>query len=161
MSDELQGLAAQAALIDGQEAATAPGAIMEAQEAAQAVTLADDNSQGMLMVLGMAVPMLGELYPSLKTIYTPEACERIAQATGPLLAKHGVNLREVGGAYKEEIGALFVCGPIAWATVKAVKADIAASADKPGDKPKTIAARAVPVPGDLAYRPPPGAGEVL
>jgi hypothetical protein len=155
--DELQGLIGQAGLVDGEVAASAPAAQMEAQEEAAALGLAEENGQAVGMILGMAVPLLGRMYPSLLTVYTEEACGMVAASLGPVLAKYNVNLRDYGGAYKEEIGALFVCVPIALATVAGIKADIAARmAATPGaavlEKPAAKAGR--PVPGDFEYREP-------
>lgn len=124
--EELDSLLMQAAGVDAEVASTAPAAVVAQQEAAAVMDLAQQNCQGVGMMLGLAVPILSKLYPSLEKVYTDEACGQIAASVGPLLAKYNVNLADWGSAYKEEIGALFVCGPIAWATVQAVKADIAA-----------------------------------
>jgi hypothetical protein len=124
--EELDSLITQAAGVDKEVASTAPAAMVAQQEAAAVMDLAQQNCQGVGMMLGLAVPILSKLYPSLEKVYTEEAQGQIAASVGPLLAKHNVNLADWGSSYKEEIGALFVCGPIAWATVQAVKADIAA-----------------------------------
>lgn len=123
--EELDSLAMQAANLDGEVASTTPGAMLEQQEQAAVMGLAEQNSRGVSMIMALAVPILGKLYPSLEGVYTPEACGQVAASLGPVLAKYGVNLEEWGGKYQEEIAALFVCGPIAWATVQGVKADIA------------------------------------
>ena len=153
--NELEGIIGQAALVDNEVAAAAPGAMLEAQAEAEVMSLASENTEGVSFILGMAVPLLSKMYPSLADVYTPEACGQVGAAMGPLLAKYGVNLKEWGGAYKEEIGALFVCGPIALATVAGIKADIAARAGAPAAK--QVAAPSpgrVPVPGDMDYREP-------
>jgi hypothetical protein len=159
MMDELEGLIGQAALVDGEVAAAAPGAVLEAQAEAEVMGLAEENGQGVALILDLAVPILGKLYPSLLDVYTPEACAAVAASMGPVLAKYGINLKEWGGAYKEEIGALFVCGPIAWATVAGIKADIAARAGAPAAKVISDGAAPtkrehMPVPGDFDYREP-------
>lgn len=159
MSAELDALEMQAAQVDGQVAATAPEAVQAAEEQQVLLSVADENKRGVLLVLGTALPVLGKLYPSLQAVYTDEAQAAIAETLGPLLAKHGIDLKDFGGNYREEIAAALVCGPIAWATVQAVKADIAARMEtKPqAEKPKPI--RAAPKPGDYDYRPD-GAGPV-
>jgi hypothetical protein len=124
--DELDSLITQAAGVDAEVASTAPAAMVEQQAAAAVMDMAQQNCQGVSMMLGLAVPILSKLYPSLENVYTEQACAQIAASVGPVLAKYNVNLADWGSSYKEEIGALFVCGPIAWATVQAVKADIAA-----------------------------------
>jgi hypothetical protein len=156
--DDLDALAMQAAAVDGEVANTAPGAVLEQQEQAAVLGMAEENSQGVAMILGMAVPLLSRMYPSLAGVYTPEEQAAIAASLGPLLAKYKVSLKDWGSTYKEEIGALFVCGPIAWATVQGIKADIAARAQpnaKPADQlgERKTAGR-VPVPGDVDYREP-------
>lgn len=159
--NELDGLIAQAGALDGDAAATSPAAIMEQQAQAEAMGLSDQNSQAVGMMLGLAVPILSRLYPSLEQVYTPETCGALSASLGPVLAKYGVNLTEWGGAYKEEIGALFVCGPVAWATVQGIKADIAARAGAPAAVPVAGPATLNPAPpatgprpGDFAYREP-------
>lgn len=124
--DELDALVAQAAGIDQEVASAAPGAVLQQQEAAAVMDLAQQNAQGVGMILGVAVPILGKLYPSLEDIYTPAACEQIAASLGPLLAKYNISMADWGTAYKEELGAAFVCAPIAWATYQGIKADILA-----------------------------------
>lgn len=156
---ELAGLMMQAGQLDGEQAANSPEALQAAQEEAQAVTLADSNRQGVEMILGVSVPILSKLYPSLESVYTPEACAAVAASLGPVLAKYNVNLSEWGGKYQEEIGALFVCGPIAWATVQAVKTDVAARAGAKAVEHKPAASLTqAPAsnlkPGDYGYKDP-------
>jgi hypothetical protein len=154
-SGALAGLLHEAGKIDGEVVAASPEAIMADEAASEAITLADENRQGVVMILELALPIIGEMYPSLQTIYTPDAQRAIAGTMGPLLAKYGVNLKDMGGRYQEEIAAAFVCGPIAWATVKGIKADIAARAGAPKAVEHQSAA-AVPTggklrPGDYGY----------
>jgi hypothetical protein len=129
--NNLGPLLAQAGAIDGDLAASGPEAVQAAQEQAAALSLADENSQGVAMIMELALPMICPLYPSLEAIYTPDKQQAIAATMGPLLAKYGVNIKEAGGRYKEEIAAACVCGPIAFATYKGIKADIAARAGAP------------------------------
>ncbi len=156
---ELDGLIGQAAGVDGEVAATEPGAVMEAQALAEVSSLSDDNAQCVAMILALSVPILGKLYPSLIAIYTEEAQGQVSASLGPVLAKYGVNLKEGAGRYKEEIAAAFVCGPIAWASYHGIKADAAARAGTTAKTPvladevKPPAVR-VPVPGDFEYREP-------
>ena len=160
-SGEMLGLMHAADALDGEAAANTPAALMEAQEEAQVASLAQTNSQGVMMVMETALPFLCKLYPSLAGIYDDDAKAAIAGTVGPVLAKYNVDLSAVGGAYREEIACLFVCGPIAWATVEGIKADIAARA-RPATlaapKPATFAPSA-PVkvtlkPGDYGYKEP-------
>jgi hypothetical protein len=125
------GLLAQASALDGDLAATAPEAIEAAQAEAAALSMADQNSQAVFGIFELALPIVGEAFPSLNTIYTEEARGKIAAVLGPLLAKYGINVHEVGGRYKEELAAGFVCVPIAIATYKGIKADIAAREPAP------------------------------
>jgi hypothetical protein len=160
MSDEnseLNSLLKQAAAVDGDLAAQAPEAIEAAQELQAVVSLAEENAQGVQMILGLAVPVLSRLYPSLADVYTDEACTAVAGSLGPLLAKYGVSLKDWGGKYQEEIGAALVCGPMAWATVQAIKTDIAARSGATktveNDKPARALAKPEPAlkPGDYGF----------
>lgn len=124
--NELDGLEMAANAIDGEVAAEAPGAVAAAQEEAQAASLADTNGRAVAAILEMASPMIAPLYPSVAAVYTQETCAQVGAALGPVMAKYGIDLGEWGGRYKEEITALFVCVPVALATLKAIKADVAA-----------------------------------
>jgi hypothetical protein len=165
---ELDSLMIEAKGIDGDLAAQAPKAIAEAQEQAAAVTLAESNSQGVKMVLAVSLPVLGKLYPSLVDVYTPEACEAVAASLGPVLADYGVDLQQWGGRYQHEIAAAIVCGPIAWATVQAIKTDIAARVKAakvvaaPEPQPQLPKAPAKSLkPGDMGYVEAMERGEVV
>jgi len=125
-TNELDGLLMQAGAVDGEAVAASPEGMMQAQEEAQALTLADNNGRMVSGVLEMASPMIAPLYPSVAAVYTPEVCAQVGGALGPVLAKYGIDLGEWGGKYKEELTAAFVCLPVALATVKAIKTDIAA-----------------------------------
>jgi hypothetical protein len=127
---ELDGLEAAAGAIDADVAAQAPGAVAEAQEEAQAASLADNNGRMVAGVLEMAAPMIAPMYPSVAAVYTPDVCAQVGGALGPVMAKYGIDLGEWGGKYKEELTALFVCVPVALATFKALKADVAARTPK-------------------------------
>lgn len=155
MSAELQALAAQASELDGEQQALSPEAVQAEQDALAVVGLADQNAGALALILGTAVPILSKLYPSLEAVYTEEACQSIVGSVSPVLAKHGVDLSQWGGAYREEIGAVMVCAPIAWATVQAVKADItareAANAQQAVGVQKTAAQKAALKPGDFGY----------
>lgn len=150
-------LLAQANAIDGDLEAAGPEAIQAAQEEAAALTLAEENTRGVGMIMELALPLICPMYPSLKDVYTPEAQGAIAATMGPLLAKYGINLKEAGGKYKEELAAALVCGPIALATVKAIKTDITARAGAPRAvaqapaAPASIAPPGALKPGDYGY----------
>jgi len=138
--DELDALAAQAAGIDQEVASAAPGAVLQQQEAEAVMDLAQQNTIGVGMILDTALPILGKLYPSLQEIYTPEVCYKIAASLGPVLAKYNISMASWGAVYKEEIGAAFVCVPIAWATYQGIKADILARATPQAVKVEQAAA---------------------
>lgn len=157
---ELDGLEMLADQVDSQVAATAPAAMQAEQEQQVLLSVADENKRGVMLVLGTALPVLGKLYPSLLAVYTDEAQAAIAETIGPLLAKHGIDLKDFGGNYREEIAAALVCGPIAWATVQAVKADIAARIEQPQQTAKPATLKGAPKPGDTDYREPAQAGAV-
>ena len=147
-NNEMLALAMQADALDGDAAAAGPEAVMAQQQADEGEQQAQTNVGQVRMMLDLGIPILSRLYPSLADIYTPEACGMVAASLGPVLAKYNINLADWGSAYKEEIGALMVCGPIAWATVQGVKADIAARADK---SPKAGVLRQPPPPAQSQY----------
>jgi hypothetical protein len=150
-SQEMAALEMAATALDAELGALAPEAQMAAMEQAQAVTLADENSQGVRMMLDMAVPMLAAMYPSLEEVYTDDVKAKVAMVLGPVMAKHGVSLKEWGGKYGEEIAAVFVCGPIAMATYKGIRADIEAThARLPGPARPATAAKMVAPDGEVA-----------
>ncbi len=137
---EMRALLMQADMLDSEVQASGPEAMVAEQEAAEVSQMTMDNVQGIMMMLGVAVPLLSKMYPSLEAVYTEEACASVASSVGPVLSKYGVSLGDMGGRYKEEITMVVVCWPIAAATVVAVKSDIAARA-KPVDTqvPKAVA----------------------
>lgn len=133
---ELAALAAQAGMLDGELSASGPEAMVAQAEAEQAMQQQNQNTGQVRMILALAVPVLGKLYPSIETIYTDPACDQIAATLGPVLTKYGIDLGDLGGKWGEEIAAIMVCGPIAFATYKGIQADIAARNPQP---PKAVA----------------------
>jgi hypothetical protein len=131
MSESLDALALAAEEIDRDAAAGEPGAMIEAARADESAAVAVDNAEQIRMILDLALPLLGSMYPSLNDVYTEAARGAVAASLARVLTKYGININDWGGRYKEEIGALMVCGPIAWATVQAVKSDIAAREKQP------------------------------
>lgn len=130
-NSELAGLAVQAGMVDGEMTATGPEAMVQQAEADQMQQQQGQNTGQVRMILALAVPILGKLYPSIEDIYTEPTCDQVAAALGPVLTKYGVDLGDLGGKWGEEIAAIMVCGPIAFATYKGIMADIAARAPVP------------------------------
>lgn len=81
------------------------------------------------LVTGL-VGVLSPAFPSLKTIYTPEAIGAAAAAVSAVCVKHGWLESGLMGEYGEEITALIVCGPLAVATYQGVKGDMARMKEK-------------------------------
>lgn len=124
MTTELEALALGADALDGEVLAGEPGALVAQAEAAQQVDKGVNNVQKVALMLALAVPLLGKLYPSIAEIYTDQVQSQVAQSLGPVLSKYGVDLADMATAYGPEIAALVVCVPLAIATVAGVKADI-------------------------------------
>lgn len=139
---ELKALELQAAALDSESEAAGPAAVVAQQEHDQVMEQEGQNVHQVRMIMDLAVPLLGALYPSLPPIYTEAQRGLIAAALGPVLTKYDISLSDWGSAYKEEIGALMVCAPVAWATVQGIKADIASRAEK---SPKAMVLSATPV----------------
>lgn len=130
MTTDLDALALQAGALDAESAASEPGAVIEQQEAAALMDAASENAQQIAMIISLAMPAIGVMYPSLPAVYTPEAVQGVAGTMGPLLAKYGIRLKDLGGRYKEEIAAALVCGPVAVATYRAIGKDVAERAKR-------------------------------
>ena len=128
---ELAGLAAQAGLLDGEVSANGSEAMVQQAEADQQMQQQNQNTGQVRLILALAVPVLGKLYPCIEDIYTDPTCEQISAVIGPVLTKYGINLGDLGGKWGEEIAAIMVCGPIAFATYKGILADIASRAPVP------------------------------
>ena len=77
-------------------------------------------------LLGMAVNIAGPMFPSLATIYTPEVIQAVGAALEPVCNKHGWLQDGIDSKWGEEIAALCVVGPIAYATYMGIQSDIAA-----------------------------------
>lgn len=138
LTGEFAALAMQADGLDGQAHASSAEGIMEGQAEAVALDQTQQNAQQIHMVLSLAVPMLVPMFPSLEAIYTDEQNMIVGAALAPVLTKYGITLG--GLSDKPEIAALLVIGPLALATYKGVKADIAARTPQlPKGKPGTPA----------------------
>jgi|GEM_PF-5323900 hypothetical protein len=126
----LEAMAAGAEALDAEADAQAPEAVLAAQQQGQQVEQVGQTQGQLVMLIDMAVPVLGSFFPSLPDVYPPPVREAVAASLAPVLEKYGISLADWGQAYRAEIGALIVCGPVAYATVQAIKTDIAARAPK-------------------------------
>lgn len=128
----LENFANDAPIIPGTPEAQA------AEVAAAKVPLADELAGAVLAFVAIAGPML----PSLQKIYTQETTQAAAQSMAAVCEKNGWLQGGLMGEYAEEVTALIVCGPLAYATVQGIKADLAANRERekpaaiqPGQKP--------------------------
>lgn len=116
---------------------------------AEAIPLAGQIS-GMLEML---VNMAGPAFPSLAAIYTQEVIDNVGAALQPVCDKHGWLQDGIGGKYGEEIMALVVVGPLAYATYAGMKSDIQARAPKKRTEsvagPLGAPQMAAPIPDDV------------
>lgn len=142
-NNELAALAAQAGLLDGEQAANGPEAMVAQAEAAQAVEQQNANTGQVRMILALAVPLLGKLYPCIEDIYDDTTCDQVAGTLGPVLTKYGIDLGDMGTKWGPEIAAVMVCGPVAFATYKGIMADIASRAKQ---VPKAVASNSQKAP---------------
>lgn len=111
-----------------------------------------DLAQEIAGLATVAVATLGPMFPSLKTIYTPQVIEAAAQAIAGVCNKHGWMQGGMMGEWGEEIACAAIVGPLAWQTHQGIKADMAArEKDKP-TKPEALTGPgpdlAAPVPGE-------------
>lgn len=126
MTDELALLESQAAAIDGQAAATEPGAAGPEVDVTPV-----DNAAEVAGLLKAVADLFIPLFPSLATVYTDETCAAIGAKAAPVLEKYDLNVGGLFGKYGEEImlgAALF---PVAVATVKGIRHDIDARNNPP------------------------------
>jgi hypothetical protein len=109
------------------------------EEAAQAVEseMLDENVFAIGMIIDLAKPafhMVG--FPTVAKAFETEEAKGLPAAWGAVLTKYGVNLKNWGMAYKEEIAALFVTFPVAKAIYAAIKHDTDAALNRqPEDVP--------------------------
>lgn len=150
-SAEMQALLMQADALDGDARAAGPEAMLQNAAEEEAAMVSDQNVGQVRMILAVAVPVLGKLYPSIEQIYTDATCDQVAGTLGPVLSKYGVNLGDLGSKWGPEIAAVLVCGPIAVATYQGIKGDIDARSPQ---VPKAVASgapEAVPVTGEVVH----------
>ena len=77
-------------------------------------------------LLKMLAAVIRPALPSVADIYTESTCDSIGGVVAPVCRKHGWLQGGVGGKWGDELLCLAVVGPIAWATVEAARADLAA-----------------------------------
>lgn len=121
MSNDLENLAAQAAVLDAETAPvdmTAPAA-----EPAAPVMSAADEAAG---VIKFAVALFVPLFPSLEAVYTTAAQARLADVAGPVMTKYGLTMGGLFEKWGPEINLAIVAVPLAMETGRAMRADIAA-----------------------------------
>lgn len=114
----------QAADFAALQAAAGPGpeevAAEEQQEQAR-----PDLAVEIAGLVQAAVGMLAPMFPSLPGIYTPEATQAASVAVAGVCHKHGWMQGGVMGRWGEEIACALIVGPLAFATYKGVRSDIA------------------------------------
>lgn len=81
------------------------------------------------MLIGFAVTTAATFWPSVKEVWTDANQKAVAAAAAPVMEKYGFTLGDFMGAYKEEIGLLFVAGPLILKTIDAVEKDKRAALD--------------------------------
>lgn len=80
---------------------------------------------------------------SPRIVLTDDKIQKVAEAVAPALDKHGLSM--VGGKIPVELHALFVAGPIMWATTKAVLAELASKQAKAQSEARLMTAPVVPM----------------
>ena len=111
-----------------------------------------DLAQEIAGLATVAVATLGPMFPSIKTIYTPEVTEAAAQAVAAVCNKHGWMQGGIMGKWGEEIACAAIIGPLAWQTHQGIKADLAAREKEKPTKPEALTG-----PGPDLTAPVPGA----
>lgn len=118
--------------------------LVEQEEAQQATAgLAEQNAKALEVLVSLAGPTLGAFgFPSVERVLNTvddntgsTKGQMLAHVWSAVLAKHGVDLGELGGQWKEEIAAVFVTLPIGAAIYKGILNDC-----RPVDSPAPAAA---------------------
>lgn len=112
---------------DPQAAALLGAAAALDQQAAPPAPVDYAGEAGML--IGFAVTTAATFWPSVKEVWTEANQKAVAAAAAPVMEKYGFTLGDFMGAYKEEIGLLFVAGPLILKTIDAVEKDKRAALD--------------------------------
>jgi hypothetical protein len=124
----------------------------QAQEDAALLSLEQENEQALMLVAELATPVFLTFgFPAVAEVLRelhaagPTNAQMLAKAWAPVLTKYGVNLGDLGGQYRAEIGALMITMPIAGAVWNAVKAD---TTRKANPVPKAVVEAAPPTPAE-------------
>ena len=148
----LDSIAAEAAATDATVAGTAPGAGDTAPGGPGAGPAgADAPSPGAAtaaLLFGLLTGLVGvavKRFPSLAAVWTPDAVHTVADALAPLLDKYGLATPEWLERWRLEISALMLCGPLLFATIAAVRADLEAEAAARAKNVSPGAAAAAPL----------------
>lgn len=128
---ELRAIEIEARAIEGDQAAAVNPPDPDAPPAPEPL----DPVQEARDLLDFAYDSLTPIYPSLEKVYTPAVRDRIARSGGKLLAKYGVSLADIFGAWGEEIAFAMVVLPLVVPTVQAIRADREAAAAPAPAKP--------------------------
>lgn len=146
LDGDLGALALAADGLDRDTAAASPEAMIQAQqqteEQAAASSLLEQNAKAIYAMTDLAMPLLGKLYPSIPDAVPDKDRQTLAGVWAPVLTKHGINLADMGGKYKEEIAAVVLSLPIVLAAADAIRTDIAERAKK---KPLDVKANDKPI----------------
>jgi len=117
---ELDRIAAEA-----QSDAAAAAVPAAGEPAAPVVDPAEAMAGELAGVLGALVGVFSPAFPSLASIYTEQSIGAASNAVAAVCVKRGWLSGGIMGEYGEEVMALIVCGPLAVATWKGVKGDMA------------------------------------
>lgn len=84
-----------------------------------------DLSQDIAGAISVAVATLAPMFPSLKTIYTPEVTQAAAGAIAAVCQKHGWMQGGMFAGYGEEVAAVAILAPLALTTYQGIQDDMA------------------------------------
>lgn len=151
-TETLADLANEAAAV---EAAAAPAAAPDA-DAPPPADVPAEVAALVKMVAGMLTPA----FPCLAEIYNEATCQQLGAAAAPVMDKYGLSVGGLFDRWGAEITLAAVALPVGLATMKGVKADIAAR-NQPvkvaAPAPDKVSASAVPVPAGALVIPSPSA----
>jgi hypothetical protein len=139
MTNDLDRLAAQAAELD-HEAAAAEG--LEPPAADEPTAAEPPPADPVREIAGIleALRAIAKARGFARTVAAldDESIKAFAAALAPVMLKYGIAPSSLFGKWKEEALALLCCGPILWAVLQGMRADLedkAAAAAKPVEPP--------------------------
>lgn len=109
--------------LSGAPSAPRPGEAVPGEPPEPEALPLDRELAGMFAMLGVG---LGKFLPSVASVLNEQACNELGGVLAPVAEKYGIAHYITGFAWRVELQALIVAGPIVFGTIAAVRQDIEA-----------------------------------